>query len=36
MAEVISIEYPEYLANSMRMNKSNFGKEIKISALFEC
>lgn len=33
MAEVISIEYPEYLANSMRMNKSNFGKEIKISAL---
>lgn len=33
MAEVISIEYPDYLANSMRMNKNDFGKEIKISAL---
>lgn len=33
MAELISIDYPEYLANSMRMNKDNFGKEIKVSAL---
>lgn len=33
MAQVISIEYPDYLANSMRLNKADFGKEIKISAL---
>lgn len=33
MARVISVEYPDFLANSMRMNKSDFGKEIKISAL---
>lgn len=33
MAEIISIEYPEYLANSMRMNKNDFEKEIKISGL---
>ncbi len=33
MAQIISIEYPDYLANSMRMSKSDFGKEIKISAL---
>ncbi len=33
MAEIISIDYPEYLANSMRMNKNDFGKEIKVSAL---
>lgn len=33
MAETISIDYPEYLADSMRMNKDDFGKEIKISAL---
>lgn len=33
MAELISIDYPEYLANSMRMNKDDFGKEIKVSAL---
>lgn len=33
MSQIISIEYPEYLANSMRMNKSEFGKEIKISGL---
>lgn len=32
MAE-ITIDYPEYLANSMRMNKKDFGKEIKVSAL---
>ncbi|MFV0606950.1 MAG: UPF0175 family protein [Niabella sp.] len=33
MAQVISVEYPDYLANSMRMNKNDFGKEVKISAL---
>lgn len=33
MAEMISIDYPEYLANSMRMNRSDFGKEMKVSAL---
>jgi len=33
MAQVISIEYADYLGNSMRMNKSDFGKEMKISAL---
>jgi predicted HTH domain antitoxin len=33
MAQAISIEYPNYLANSMRMNENDFGKEIKISAL---
>lgn len=33
MAQIISIDYPDYLANSMRMSKSDFGKEIKISAL---
>lgn len=35
MSQVISIEYPEYLANAMRMNKSDFGREIKISALIK-
>ena len=33
MSQIISIEYPDYLANSMRMNKSEFGREIKISGL---
>lgn len=33
MAESISIDYPKYLANSMRMSKDEFGKEIKVSAL---
>jgi predicted HTH domain antitoxin len=33
MAQVITVEYPDYLANSMRMNADNFEKEIKISAL---
>lgn len=33
MAETIKIDYPEYLANSMRMNKDDFGKEMKVSAL---
>lgn len=33
MAQIISIEYPDYLANSMRLNKEDFGKEVKLSAL---
>lgn len=33
MAQIISVEYPDFLANSMRMNKNDFGQEIKISAL---
>lgn len=33
MAQIISIEYPDSLANSMRMSKSEFGREIKISGL---
>lgn len=33
MAQVIKIEYPDYLANSMRMNADEFGKEVKVSAL---
>jgi predicted HTH domain antitoxin len=33
MAHIISVEYPDYLANSMRMSKDDFGKEIKISSL---
>lgn len=33
MAKVISIDYPEYLANSMRMNEDDFGKQIKESSL---
>lgn len=33
MAETISIDYPEYLANSMRMNRRDFGEEMKVSAL---
>lgn len=33
MSQNISIEYPDYLANAMRMNKSEFGREIKISSL---
>ena len=33
MSQIISIEFPDYLANSMRMNKSEFGKEIKMSGL---
>ena len=35
MARVISIEYPDFLANAMRMNKDDFGKEIKISSLIK-
>lgn len=33
MAQVIKIDYPDYLANSMRMNADDFEKEIKTSAL---
>jgi hypothetical protein len=33
MSNIISVEYPDYLANSMRMNKGDFGKEMKISSL---
>ena len=33
MANIISVEYPEYLANSMRLNKGDFEKEIKTSSL---
>ena len=33
MSKIISIDYPEYLANSMRMNKDDFGKQIKESSL---
>jgi len=35
MSQIISIEFPDYLANSMRMNKSEFEKEIKISGLIK-
>lgn len=33
MAKIISIDYPEYLANSMRMNREDFGKQMKESSL---
>ena len=33
MSQVIAIEYPDYLANSMRMNEEEFEREIKVSAL---
>lgn len=33
MAQGITIEYPDYLANSMRMNADDFEKEIKTSSL---
>ena len=33
MANTISIEYPNFLANSMRMNESDFENEIKVSGL---
>jgi predicted HTH domain antitoxin len=35
MSQIISIDYPDYLANAMRMNKSEFGREIKISGLIK-
>lgn len=33
MSDTIKIDYPEYLANQMRMNKQDFEREIKVSAL---
>lgn len=33
MSKVISIDYPEYLANSMRLNRKDFGRQIKESSL---
>jgi len=35
MGHIITIEYPDYLANSMRMGEEEFGKEVKISALIK-
>ncbi len=33
MAETIKIDYPRYLADSLRMDLDEFGREMKISAL---
>lgn len=33
MTKIISVEYPEYLANSLRMSESDFETEMKVSAL---
>lgn len=33
MAQNITVEYPHYLANSMRMNAHDFEREIKTSSL---
>lgn len=33
MEQTISIDYPRYLADSLRMSKSDFGKEIKTASL---
>lgn len=33
MAKIITIEYPDYLANAMRMSTTEFGREIKISGI---
>ena len=33
MAQTITVEYPDYLANSMRMDVQDFEAEVKISAL---
>ncbi|MGB6094429.1 MAG: UPF0175 family protein [Moheibacter sp.] len=33
MSKVITIDYPEYLADSMRLSKDDFGKQMKESAL---
>lgn len=33
MGQIISVDYPDYLANSMRMSKSEFGREIKLYSL---
>ncbi|MGB3588576.1 MAG: UPF0175 family protein [Tunicatimonas sp.] len=33
MKETINVEYPEFLANSLRLNAKDFEMEMKISAL---
>jgi predicted HTH domain antitoxin len=33
MSKLILIKYPAYLANSMRLSKEDFGKEVKLSSL---
>lgn len=33
MGQIINIEYPGYLADSMRMNPDDFEKEVKTSSL---
>ena len=33
MADVISIEYPEFLANSMKMSEAEFTSEVKESSI---
>lgn len=33
MAETIKIDYPKFLANSLRMNSDEFSQEMKTSAL---
>ena len=33
MADTIKIDYPQYLADSMRMDLEDFGREMKISSL---
>lgn len=33
MANTIKIDFPQELANSMRLNKEDFGREVKIASL---
>ena len=33
MSQNISIEFPDYLANAMRMNKVDFDQTVKVSSL---
>ncbi len=33
MSDTIKIDYPQFLANSMRMNSDEFTREMKITAL---
>jgi hypothetical protein len=35
MAQIITLEFPDFLANSMKMSKNEFGKEIKISGVIK-
>ncbi|WKN41721.1 UPF0175 family protein [Tunicatimonas pelagia] len=35
MEKVINVEYPEFLANSLRLSNKDFESEIKISALIK-